>query len=204
MLVFLYVNVYPFFSPRPAMNNQPYLFVHSRDQNSLKILETLKQLNKDSLCRIVDIVGKQRNELPAFLKSVPTLYVPETKDVYVGKDIYSYIAKPVTARREVPTTTPSQAPPAAAAGGGYQAWSFSGTKSLTESYSSWESPGKFSTDDQLQYSFLSGPVATPANPEPQTKQSFDGNKAGRNDDITARMEAMKKARESEFKGISRQ
>jgi hypothetical protein len=185
------------------MNNQPYLFVHSRDQNSLKILETLKQLNKDSLCRIVDIVGKQRHELPAFLKSVPTLYVPDTKDVYVGKDIYSYIAKPVVARREVPTTTPSQAPVAAAAGG-YQAWSFSGTKSLTESYSSWENPGKFSTDDQLQYSFLSGPVASPAKPEPQTKQSFDGNKTGRNDDINSRMEAMKKARESEFKGISRQ
>lgn len=187
------------------MNNQPYLFVHSRDQNSLKILETLKQLNKDSLCRIVDIVGKQRNELPPFLKSVPTLYVPETKDVYVGKDIYSYIAKPVTARREVPTTTPSQAAQTAAApGGAYQAWSFSGTKSLTESYSSWDSPGKFSTDDQLNYTFLSGPVSTPMNPEPQTKQSFDGNKAGRNDDIASRMEAMKKARESEFKGISRQ
>lgn len=186
------------------MNNQPYLFVHSRDQNSLKILETLKQLNKDGLCRIVDIVGKQRNELPAFLTSVPTLYVPETKDVYVGKDIYSYIAKPVTARREIPTTTPAQAPAAAAAGGGYQAWSFSGTKSLTESYSSWDSPGKFSTDDQLNYTFLSGPVSMPAKPEPQTKQSFEGNKAGRNDDITARMEAMKKARESEFKGISRQ
>ena len=187
------------------MNNQPYLFVHSRDQNSLKILETLKQLNKDSLCRIVDIVGKQRGELPPFLKSVPTLYVPETKDVYVGKDIYSYIAKPVTARREVPTTTPSQAPPSATGpGGAYQAWSFSGTKSLTESYSSWDSPGKFSTDDQLNYTFLSGPVSMPTNPEPQTKQSFDGNKAGRNDDISTRMEAMKKARESEFKGISRQ
>jgi hypothetical protein len=186
------------------MNNQPYLFIHSRDQNSQKILETLKQLNKDSLCRIVDIAGKQRSELPAFLKSVPTLYVPETKDVYVGKDIYSYIAKPVTARREVPTTTPSQTPQSEGAGGGYQAWSFSGTKSLTESYSSWDSPGKFSTDDQLNYTFLSGPTPAPQSTEPQTKQSFDGAKQGRNDDVSSRMEAMKKARESEFKGISRQ
>ena len=183
------------------MNNQPLLFVHSRDGNSAKILETLKQLNKDGLCRLVYIDNKQRQELPAFLKSVPTLYIPDTKDVYIGKDIYSYIAKPVVARREIPT---QQAQQAAAAPKEYQAWSFAGTGSLTESYSSWESPGKFSTDDQLQYSFLSGPVATPANPEPQTKQSFDGNKTGRNDDINSRMEAMKKARESEFKGISRQ
>jgi hypothetical protein len=185
------------------MNNQPYLFVHSRDGNSQKILETLKQLNKDSLCRIIYIDNKQRTELPAFLKSVPTLYVPETKDVYVGKDIYSYIAKPVVARREIPTQ--QQAPIAQAAGPkDYQPWSFGTAGGFTESYSSWENPGRMNTDDQLHYSFLSGSVAPPAKPEPQTKQSFEGNKTGRNDDISSRMEAMKKARESEFKGISRQ
>jgi hypothetical protein len=186
----------------PAMNNQPLLFVHSRDGNSAKILETLKQLNKDSLCRLVYIDNKQRNELPPFLKSVPTLYVPETKDLYVGKDIYSYIAKPVVSRREIPTSTPTQQPPAGSKE--YQAWSFSGVGSLTESYSSWDSPGRFSTDDQLQYSFLGSSVATPTPPEPQTKQSFDGNKAGRNDDISSRLEQYKKARDTEFKGISRQ
>lgn len=181
------------------MNNQPLLFVHSRDGNSAKILETLKQLNKDSLCRLVYIDNKQRNELPAFLKSVPTLYVPDTKDVYVGKDIYSYIAKPVVSRREIPTQQAQQAVPK-----DYQAWSFSGTGSLTESYSSWESPGKFTMDDQLNYSFLNGPAPAAAAPEPQTKQSFDGAKAGRNDDISSRLEQYKKTRESEFKGISRQ
>lgn len=183
------------------MNNQPLLFVHSRDGNSMKILETLKQLNKDNLCRLVYIDNKQRAELPSFLKSVPTLYVPETKDVYVGKDIYSYIAKPVVARREIPTQPQQQAQ---AGPKEYQAWSFAGASSLTESYSSWESPGRFSTDDQLQYSFLGAPMASAAPPEPQTKQSFDGNKAGRNDDISSRLEQYKKTRESEFKGISRQ
>jgi hypothetical protein len=183
------------------MNNQPLLFVHSRDGNSAKILETLKQLNKDSLCRLVYIDNKQRHELPPFLKSVPTLYVPDTKDMYVGKDIYSYIAKPVVARREIPT---QQAQQSAAAPKDYQAWSFAGASSLTESYSSWESPGKFSTDDQLQYSFLGGGPLSPTPPEPQTKQSFDGNKAGRNDDISSRLEQYKKTRETEFKGISRQ
>lgn len=183
------------------MNNQPILFVHSKDGNCAKILDTLKQLNKDSLCRIMYIDGKQRHELPAFLKSVPTLYVPESKDVYVGKDIYSYIAKPVVSRREIPTSTPAQNPKPS---GEYQAWSFAGTGTLTESYSSWESPTKFTTDDQLQYSFLGGAVNTPSPAEPQTKQSFDGQKQGRNDDIASRLEQYKKVRETEFKGISRQ
>lgn len=157
------------------------------------------------------IDGKQRHELPPFLKSVPTLYNPETKDVYIGKDIYGYIAKPVQSRREIPAnspaqqvnTSPRQGPPPPASQD-YQAWSFAGTGSLTESYSSWESPNKFSTDDQLQYSFIGGSAGQPTGPEPQTKQSFDGAKQGRNDDITNRLEQYKKVRESEFKGISRQ
>jgi hypothetical protein len=186
------------------MNNQPYLFVHSRDANSQKILETLKQLNKDSLCRIVYIDNKQRTELPAFLKSVPTLYVPESKDIYVGKDIYSYIAKPVVARREIPTQQQAPMTQAAATPKDYTPWSFGTASGFTESYSSWENPGRMNTDDQLHYSFLGGAVTPAAKPEPQTKQSFEGNKTGRNDDINSRMEAMKKARESEFKGISRQ
>jgi hypothetical protein len=192
-----------------AMSNQPYLFVHTRDQNCIKILETLKQMNKDSLCRIVPIDGKQRHELPQFLKSVPTLYVPDTKDVYVGKDIYAYIAKPVTARREVPVQQTGQsggvAQGAPTGDGGYQAWSFEGKNSLTDSYSSWTTPGGFTETDQNNYSFLGGGMpSAPARAEPQTKQSYEGGKAGRNDDIASRMEAMKKARESEFKGISRQ
>jgi len=190
------------------MSNQPFLFVHSRDQNCIKILETLKQMNKDSLCRIVAIDGKQRHELPAFLKSVPTLYVPDTKDIYVGKDIYAYIAKPVTARREVPVQQTGQsggvAQGAPAGDGGYQAWSFEGKNSLTDSYSSWTTPGGFMNNEQNNYSFLSGVAAALTRPEPQTTQSYDGPKTGRNDDVASRMEAMKKARESEFKGVSRQ
>ncbi len=121
----------------------------------------------------------------------------------MGKDIYSYIAKPVVARREIPT---QQAPlaQAAATPKDYIPWSFGTAGGFTDSYSSWENPSRPSTDDQLHYSFLGGAVTPAGKPEPQTKQSFEGNKTGRNDDINARMEAMKKARESEFKGISRQ
>lgn len=185
------------------MNNQPMLFVHPQDQHSQKILSTLKQMNKDSLCRIISIATLQRSELPPFLKSVPTLYLPDTKDIYVGKDIYAYIAKPVTARREVPVQQGGGAG-AAPANSDYQAWSFEGKGSLSEGYSSWSTPGNFLDGDQNRYSFLSGFVGSPAAPEPETKQSYEGGKAGRNDDIGSRMEQMKKARESEFKGIARQ
>ena len=182
------------------MNNQPILFVSSRCPNSAKILETLKALNKDSLCRILYIDNYQRQQLPGFLKSVPTLYIPDSKDVYIGKDLSSYISKPVTARREVPVQQTGAAPVSS----DYQAWSFEGKASLSDSYSSWEAPGNFMNSDQLQYTFLSGFTGTPTAPEPQTKQSYEGGKQGRNDDLAARMEQMKKARDSEFKGVSRQ
>jgi hypothetical protein len=190
------------------MNNQPMLFVSSRCQNCAKIVETLRQLKKESLCRMVSIDGRQRSELPAFLKSVPTLYLPESKDVYVGKDIYAYIAKPVTSRREVPVQQTGQnggvAAGAPTGGGDFQAWSFEGKGSLTDSYSSWDKPGQHMGDQNL-FSFISGIAGGgAAAPEPQTKQSYEGGKQGRNDDISSRMEAMKKARDNEFKGISRQ
>jgi hypothetical protein len=50
---------------------------------------------------------------------------------------------------------------------------------------------------------LDGTAAAPTPQAPQTKQSFDGAKQGRNDDVSSRMEQMKKARESEFTGIAR-
>ena len=118
------------------MNNQPMLFVHPKDGNSVKILETLKALNKDTLCRIINIDGKQRSQLPDFLKSVPTLYVPESKDIYVGKDIYAYISKPVTARREVPvqqTSAGGAASGGAPAGNEYSPWSFEGKGGMSDS-----------------------------------------------------------------------
>ena len=186
------------------MNNQPILFYSTRCSHSRQILDTLKAMNKESLCRMFPIDGKGRAELPPFLKSVPTLYVPESKDVYIGKDIYSYIAKPVQSRREIPTSTPAQQATAQAAPPGeYQAWSFEGNNTFTDSYSSWDTPGKFSANE-LMYSFISGVAATPVAPEPETKQSFDGQKQGRNDDITNRLEKYKNSRETEFKGISRQ
>ena len=183
------------------MNNQPILFYSTRCSHSQQILQTLKAMNKEGLCRMFSIDGKTRQQLPDFLKSVPTLYVPESKDVYIGKDIYSYIAKPVAARREIPTSTPAQQPQTPK---DYQAWSFEGARGLTESFSSFENPSRFTNDDQLNYSYLGAAMNTPAPREPETKQSYDGEKTGRNDDISSRLEQYKKMRDSEFKGIARQ
>lgn len=185
------------------MNNQPILFYSDRCAHSKQILDTLKMVNKEGLCRLFSIDGKTRAQLPPFLKGVPTLYVPESKDIYTGKDIFAYIAKPVVARREVPTQQAIAAQQPVVQD--LAAWSFEGAGSMTETYSSWDRPGQFTSQDQLSFSFLGAPMNTPAPaPEPTTKQSFDGNKQGRNDDINSRLEQYKKMRESEFKGISRQ
>lgn len=201
------------------MSNQPILFYSTRCAHSKQILETLEGLQKTKLFQMFSIDGRSRDQLPPFLKSVPTVYVPETKDIYTGQAIYGYIAKPVAARREIPSNAPptaaqqqqqqqggggtgNVAPPPSA--GDYQAWSFSGAGALTEGYSSWDAPNKFAVDDQLQYSYLSGTTATPAPKEPETKQSYDGDKAGKNNDVSSRLEKLQQQRDAEFKGISRQ
>jgi hypothetical protein len=199
-------------------NSQPILFYSSRCSHSKQIIDTLRMLKKEGLCRMFAIDGLTRDKLPPFLKSVPTLFNPETKDIYVGKDIYAYISKPVQPRREVPTQQPAQsasaqvsslkpgapggAPPGA--GGEYEAWSFGTASGFSDNYSSWDAPGNFNNQDQLHYTFIGDTKATPVPPEPQTKQSYDGNKEGRNGDLASRMEAMQKQRDSEFAGVARQ
>jgi hypothetical protein len=104
-------------------------------------------------------------------------------------------------RREVPVSTSAGA---AAPPGDVAAWSFSGAGNLTDSYGDWQNPNQFTGDSQLNFSFLGPSLNSPAPAEPATRQSYDGNKQGRNDDISSRMEQMKKMRDSEFKGIARQ
>ena len=193
------------------MNNQPILFYSTRCSHSQQIIQTLKGLKKENLCRMFSIDGKQRSELPPFLKTVPTLYNPETKDIYSGKDIYAYIAKPVTSRREVPTQQQSQVAAAqptgsklSAQGGneGIREWSFAGS-GFSDAYSDWSAPTKF-VSDELHYTYIGNTQYTPPAPEPETKQSYEGNKEGRNNDLAARMEQMQKQRDAEFAGPVRQ
>ena len=83
--------------------SQPYLFYSQRCPNSKQIIETLKALNKAGLYKFVEVETIPRAQMPSFLKAVPTLYIPDTKDVIIGKDIFGYIAKPTNSRKELPT-----------------------------------------------------------------------------------------------------
>lgn len=184
--------------------SQPYLFYSDRCPNSIQIIETLKMLNKAGLYKFVKVESLQRNQIPSFLTKVPTLYVPETKDVFVGKDIFGFIAKPTNSRNEKPV---SQGPIAtggasAAAPGEYTPWGFEGTNTLGEQYSSWNNPKQFTSDGGSLYTFLDGGV-TQGPLQPETQNTSTGNKSSSNADIAARLEEMTKQREKEFGGISR-
>jgi hypothetical protein len=168
-------------------------------------------MNKSELVNPINVDNVPRHQLPSFLKSVPTLYVPDTKDVHVGQAIYGYIAKPVTARRELPTAAggvkvSSQGPPQGAPGGGDPgAWGF-GSGGLTESYSMWDKPDQFSHTDQLNYTYLGdapGGMATAGGgTTPQNiQQRKDGPAA---DNIQHRLEKMSQQRDKEFTAVSRQ
>lgn len=192
-----------------STNSQPYLFYSERCPHSKQIIETLKGLNKAGLYKFILVESLPRNQIPAFLKKVPTIYVPDTKDVIVGQDIYGFIAKPTNSRKELPTKEP------VATGGASQqiigdisAWGFEGQGSLTETYSSWDNPTSFSTPGGSMYTFLDQPIAMVGGGDlPKSGGTNSENtiksKTGSNDDVAARMAAMEEQRKKEFGGVER-
>lgn len=197
-------------------NNQPYFFYSNRCPNCSQIIETLKGLNKSGLYKFILIESLAREQIPAFLKKVPTLYIPTTKEVIVGKnEIFGYIAKPTNARNELPTKPEdSQAPPNASNQpiGDISAWGFEGTKNLTENYSSWDSPTSHTTMGGSMYTFLNEPILNQGgaglpNNLPSGKQVESENtiksKTGSNDDVAARMASMEEQRNKEFGTVER-
>ena len=174
--------------------SQPYLFYSERCPHSKQIIETLKALNKAGLYKFILVESLPRDQIPSFLKKVPTLYNAETKEVVVGKDIFGYISKPTNSRKELPT---KEAPVASSGGGigNISAWGFEGTGRLSEAYSSWDTPTSFSSDGNSMYTFLNGLVSnTPVEKGEVSKVP---------EDIAKRMEAMEKERKNEFSGINR-
>jgi len=189
--------------------SQPYLFYSERCPHSKQIIETLKGLNKSGLYKFILVESLPRNQIPSFLKKVPTLYVPDTKDVLVGQDIYGFIAKPTNSRKELPTKE------VVATGGASQqiigdisAWGFEGSGGLTESYSMWDAPNSFSAGGGSLYTFLDQPITSVAGGDlPKSGGTNSENtiksKTGSNDDVAARMAAMEEQRKKEFGGVSR-
>lgn len=182
--------------------SQPYLFYSDKCPNSKQVIETLKALNKVSLFKFVLVDTMQRTQIPAFLKAVPTLYNPETKEVVVGKEIYGYIAKPTNARKELPAKSDTSPASAQTVVGDLNAWGFEGTGRLTESYSSWDTPTSFSSEGGSLYTFLGGGSAT-GPPEPTSQNTISKEKAGANEDVKSRMKMMEDQRKSEFSGVER-
>jgi hypothetical protein len=189
--------------------SQPYLFYSERCPHSKHIIETLKGLNKTGLYKFILVESLPRNQIPSFLKKVPTLYVPDTKDVLIGQDIYGFIAKPTNSRKELPTKE------AVASGGVSQqivgdisAWGFEGQGSLTETYSSWDAPTSFTAGGGSMYTFLDQPITSVAGGDlPKSGGTNSENtiktKTGSNDDVAARMAAMEEQRKKEFGTVSR-
>jgi hypothetical protein len=193
--------------------NQPYFFYSNRCANCSQIIETLKGLNKSGLYKFILVESLSKNQIPSFLTKVPTLYIPDTKEVIVGKnDIFGYIAKPTNARNELPTKNGENA---IAQGGSSQtigdisAWGFEGTRSLTENYSSWDNPTSYTMTGGSMYTFLNEPIVNQggAGLPPSTQKVESENtiksKTGSNDDVKARMAAMEEQRNKEFGGVSR-
>ena len=186
----------------------PYLFYSDRDANSKQIIETLKALNKAGLYKFVDALTLQPSQRPAWLTKVPTLYIPATKEVIVGKDIYGYIAKPTNSRKELPTKS-ENGPATQNSFGELAAWAFEGTGRLSESYSLWDAPTQFASQGGSLYTFLDGSTPSgggpgmPASAGPETKNTIDKSKSATNSDVMSRMEALQNQRKSEFGGIER-
>ena len=194
------------------MASQPYFFYSNKCTNCSQVIETLKGLNKSGLYKFILVESLPRNQIPSFLKKVPTLYLPETKEVIVGKaEIFSHIAKPTNARKELPAKQP------VATGGSSEqvmgdisAWGFEGTGALTEHYSDWNAPTSFTSVGGSMYTFLSDSVqsvgqAVAGVPSSGgvTSENTIKSKTGSNDDVAARMAMMEEQRKKEFGGVDR-
>jgi hypothetical protein len=184
--------------------SQPFLFYSERCPHSKQIIETLKGLNKAGLYKFVLVEQLARNQIPAFLKKVPTLYVPDSKEVIVGQQIFGYISKPTSSRSELPTKGPDGAPTGAAPVGDISAWGFEGSGRLSEAYSMWDTPNAFAADGNSLYTFIGGMAKTSELArEPTKSENTIKSKTGGNDDVSSRLEALQNQRKNEFSGISR-
>jgi len=171
-----------------ANPNVPVLFYSERCANSKEVIQTIQALNKAALFRFVCIDTTPRNFIPPELKSVPTVIMPQTKEMIVGKAaIFARISKPVESRREIPQAR-------AAVSSDPAMWSFSDVRH-SSSYSMLEenAPG---SDDQLMYSYING-IRTSG----QETVLPDGSLKA--DDTSKSLERMQSMRDSEFKASSR-
>lgn len=192
-----------------ANPNVPVMFYSNRCDVCKEIIQTIQGLNKASLYRFVCIDTTPRHLIPQEIRAVPSVFNPQTKEVLTGKQaIFAQVAKPVQARRELPTDRALAGPSEPGA------WSFSSAATFTDGYTSFDNATRM-PDDQLFFSYLGsesegsglagGGSSGPQRPDSgrTTQQDEAGSRTGRNDDVQARLEQMNSQRTSEFKGVSR-
>lgn len=86
------------------MDRLPILVYAMNHELSNKVLEVLKIMNKTNYFRYICIQEVPRDNIPPGVLRVPSIYIPETKQVLVGHtQIMPYLARPVDTRRETPT-----------------------------------------------------------------------------------------------------
>jgi hypothetical protein len=173
-----------------ANPNVPVLFYSERCANSKEIVQTIQALNKAALFRFVCIDTTPRQYLPQELKSVPTVIMPQTKEMIMGKAaIFARISKPVESRREIPQARAQpNADPAE--------WSFNDVRSISSGYSAFDEKTPL-PEEEARYSFISG-IRTSG----QDAIMSDGSMRG-GVDSNKELERMQSSRDAEFKASGR-
>ena len=181
--------------------SQPYLFYSEKCPNCKQIIETLKGLNKSGLYKFILVESLPRDQWPPYLKAVPTLFVPETKEVIVGKNIFGFIAKPTSARNDHPVKQETRNSSVSATTD-LTPWGFEG-QGLGESYSMWDAPTSFSNNEGGSlYTFLGNQQTAQQEPAPVTTNTSTKNSKS-DDDFKKQMESITKQRESEYGAVKR-
>ena len=177
--------------------SQPILFYSKKCPNCSQVIQTLQTLNKVSMFKYVEVESIPRNQMPKYLKVIPTVFVPETQTVIETKNnIFSFISKPTNSRKESPVKGTFDV------SGEYTPFDTNFSK-LGETYSMWDSPTSFTNKGGSLFTFLDSSEGNGSSAFTRTNTDSVITNDSSNDDVSARLEALTKQRESEFSGISR-
>jgi hypothetical protein len=73
--------------------SQPYFFYSEKCPLSNQIIDSLKGVNRIFHYKFISMDSLHPNQVPKYITKIPSVYDPDTKQVYVREDIYTFIAK---------------------------------------------------------------------------------------------------------------
>ena len=175
-------------------NNKNILFFSNYCQHCKEVLEKINNYNLKEQINL-NCVDNNRKNLPAFLKSVPTMVIPLENKLVVGDDVFSWINNEIskkTTKNESPLNNNEEISP----------WTNEMNSSFSDSFSFLDSDNTTEGKPLAHsFSFLNESYSTSIN-TPNEGQSIDnGMKSGLDNDY----DAMMKSRDNDNfnKGISR-